>query len=207
MPAGNSTPLIILKGGDVVSVVGVNQSKFWVLVKSNAGVEGWASSVYVQIDKKKFAALPVVDANAVGSSAPAATEAPTEAATAEGTEEAASCPGVQGVVVADSFSIKVAPNGQSKAAACLRLSFAEIGLVKAVEDVLAHIFGHTDAGVADGDKSFFRSKGNFGADLAVLGGVANGIIKKNAEQPLQEKLVAFDVNWVFGEIPVQQDAG
>jgi hypothetical protein len=73
------------------------------------------------------------------------------------------------------------PNGQAKAAACLRLSFAEIGLVKAVEDVLAYILGHTDAGVADSDESFFRSEGNFGADLAVLGGIANGIIKENAE--------------------------
>ena len=73
------------------------------------------------------------------------------------------------------------PNGQAKTAACLRLSFAEIGLIKAVEDVLAYIFGHTDAGVADSDESFFRSEGDFGADLAVLGGIADGVVKENAK--------------------------
>jgi uncharacterized protein YgiM (DUF1202 family) len=112
-PANNSTPLIIVKQGDVVEVLGKNSTAFWVEILTHAGITGWAASPYVAMNKTQFAKLPVVDENA-----PAATAAPTMAATMEGTmaatEAATPCPGVPGTVTADSFVLKAAPSGKAK---------------------------------------------------------------------------------------------
>ena len=71
---------------------------------------------------------------------------------------------------------------------------------------MADVFGHAYAGVADGDGGFVVDEGDFGADFAVLGGVADGVVEEDAEKALEEELVAFDVDGFAGEMPVEEDA-
>ena len=111
-PASNSTPLIIVKQGDVVEVLGKNSTAFWVKIMTHAGISGWAASPYVSITKTQFAKLPVLDENAPAPTA-AATMAATMAGTMAGTEAASACPGVPGTITADAISIKTAPSGKS----------------------------------------------------------------------------------------------
>src|SRR5258708_30078587 len=62
-PAANSTPLIIVKQGDVVDVLGKNSTAFWVKIMTHAGISGWAASPYVNITRQQVANRPVVDDN------------------------------------------------------------------------------------------------------------------------------------------------
>ena len=50
-------------------------------------------------------------------------------------------------------------DGEAEAVACVRFSLAQISLVEAIEDVLAHVFGHADAGVAHGDECVVPRRG------------------------------------------------
>src|SRR5438270_12446029 len=47
-------------------------------------------------------------------------------------------------------------DGQAQAAACLLLSFPQIRLVEALEDMPPHSLGHSDAGIANGQKDAGR---------------------------------------------------
>ena len=97
-------------------------------------------------------------------------------------------------------------DGEAEAAAGLGLSLAEVGLVEAVEDLLAYVLGHADAGVAHGDDGFAGGEGDLGADLTVLRGVADGVVEEDAEEALEEELVAFDVDGIVGKVPVEHDS-
>src|SRR5258708_1423678 len=86
----SSKQLLIAKAGDIVEVLGRNQSAVWIEVVSNSGLAGWVPSAYILIDKKQLAKLDVIDctlhavapvspmpATIHGSAAPAATMAAT----------------------------------------------------------------------------------------------------------------------------------
>ena len=70
---------------------------------------------------------------------------------------------------------------EAEAIACIRLSLTQIGLVEAIEDMLAHIFGHADAGVAHGYDGGVVDEEDLGADLAVGGRVSDGVVEEDAE--------------------------
>lgn len=96
-------------------------------------------------------------------------------------------------------------DGEAETAAGFGFSLAEICLIEAVKDVLAHILGHADAGVAHGYDGGVVEEEDLGADLAVGGRVSDGVVEEDAEQALEEELVALDECGFGGKVPVEHD--
>src|ERR1700739_2152832 len=60
-------------------------------------------------------------------------------------------------------------NREAEAAAGLGLSLAQVCLIKAVEDMFAHIAGYSDGGIAQSDHGFMAYGHHFGVNFAVFG--------------------------------------
>lgn len=58
---------------------------------------------------------------------------------------------------------------KAEAIACLFFAFAKIGLIEAVEDLLADVLAHADPGVMHGDERFSLGRRDFNTDLTGLG--------------------------------------
>jgi hypothetical protein len=109
-PGQSGIHLIKLIKTDLVEVLGKNANGFWLVVRSNAGIVGWAPSPQIFVDKKQFndpKVVPIWDGPL-----PAAPEADAEA-TAEGTEDPGEangdCPTIDAIIVADAFRLQVEP--------------------------------------------------------------------------------------------------
>src|ERR1700723_1469164 len=92
---------------------------------------------------------------------------------------------------------------KTEAVACLLFALAKIGLIEAVEDLLADVLAHADTGVMHGDERFRFGRGDFDADLTGLGSVADSVVEQDAEQTLQQKLIAFDGNGLVRKMPIE----
>ena len=97
-------------------------------------------------------------------------------------------------------------NGETEAVAGVRFSLAKVGLVEAIEDVLAHVFGHTDSGVAHDDEGVVVGAEDFGADFARFGCVTDRIVEEDSKEALEKKFVAFDVDGFGRKMPVENDS-
>src|SRR5258708_10682231 len=106
-----SIPTILVKKNDVVEVIGRSQNGVWIKILTNAGVEGWVPSAYIQVDRKQLAKLDVVTTDA---GAPAGTQAATMEGTMAGTQAAMSCPGIPGTITGDLLALKTEPSTKSK---------------------------------------------------------------------------------------------
>jgi hypothetical protein len=102
--------LILVRETNRVEVLGQNENGFWVLVRTNWGIVGWARSPYVAVDPVQFndpTVVPVVEGIPT-STAEATTEATPEAS-AEAVDPFADCPGFEAIIVADAFQLQAQP--------------------------------------------------------------------------------------------------
>ena len=136
-PNNTSAQIGLLKTLTLVTVLGKNTNNTWLLIRSDAGLTGWAGAAYIQITQGSLKDVPVADETAaVGTAAPAATAAPTEAGATEAATETP-CPpegtpgavsnatpvaatGVQAIVNTDGLRVRTDPSNTS----------AQIGLLK-----------------------------------------------------------------------------
>ncbi|MEP7285153.1 MAG: GW dipeptide domain-containing protein [Chloroflexota bacterium] len=108
-PNNIGRPLIKVFQGDVIEVLGKNKTGFWVLVKTNWGVVGWAPSPQVLVAPKLWGDPKMVPVVADELPAPEATAEATEAVT----ETVSTDCTAEGIVAVTSFALQIKPLSRS----------------------------------------------------------------------------------------------
>src|SRR5258706_3842459 len=94
---------------DVVEVLGKSSSGFWLVIRTNSGIVGWAPSPQIFVDKKQWANPTTVPVLPNELPKPEAAAEGTAAATEAAADANGNCPVVDSIITADAFQLQVGP--------------------------------------------------------------------------------------------------